>query len=112
MQSITTATSGREAWTGTSAGVSARNTLHFDGRNLWDAIASNKQVAREDLHFTIESRDGFHFAVRQCEWKLVRHEPRPSGGAVNQLYRLDEDPQETRDVAAHPALRDGEFSLT
>ncbi|HSB16885.1 MAG TPA: hypothetical protein VLE22_20705 [Bryobacteraceae bacterium] len=64
-----------------------------------------KPVAREDLHFTIESRDGFHFAVRRGEWKLVRHEPRPSGGAVNQLYRLDEDPQETKDVAAaHPAL--------
>ena len=88
-----------------AAGVAARNRLPFDGRNLWDAIASNKPVAREDLHFTIESRDGFHFAVRQGEWKLVRHELRPSGEAVNQLYRLDEDPGETKDVAAaHPAL--------
>ncbi len=88
-----------------AAGVQPRNKLPFDGRDLWPSIAGGKTEKREDLFFAIESPRGIEHAVRSGEWKLVQHAPRGAGAPANYLFRIEEDPNETNDLAAkHPAV--------
>lgn len=80
-----------------AAGVTPRNRLPFDGRDLWRGIRAGSENPREDLFFAIERNGRTQYAVRRNEWKLVRND---DGDA---LYNLDSDPNETRDVAAENA---------
>jgi arylsulfatase B len=82
-----------------AAGVTPRNRLPLDGRNLWSAISTGKTVPREDLFFAIE-RSGFtQYAARRGSWKLVR-EIDGQGKITDALFDLHADPNETTDVAA------------
>ncbi|MEN6605284.1 MAG: arylsulfatase [Bryobacteraceae bacterium] len=86
-----------------AAGVTPMNRLPFDGRNLWKDLTSGKAAPREDLFFAIERAGRTQYAVRRNNWKLIRE---TSGGEVKDaLYNLDEDPNETTDIAGrHAAL--------
>jgi arylsulfatase B len=89
-----------------AAGVRPMNRLPFDGRDQWAAIAANRSAAREeDIFFGSGSDAKFVYAVFHQEWKLVREISRKNGSAVNLLFRIAEDPEEKRDLAAeHPQL--------
>jgi arylsulfatase A-like enzyme len=87
-----------------AAGVTPRNRLPFDGRNLWGAISTRKNIPRDDLFFAIERSGRTQYAVRRESWKLVR-EMDGHGNTSDALYKLDADPNETTDVAArNPTL--------
>src|SRR5262249_50682178 len=80
-----------------AAGVTPRNKLPFDGKNLWPAIAKGKAEPREPLFFAVEAGPRLFLAVRYQGWKLVRDD------GTNYLFRIDEDPDERTDVSAqHP----------
>jgi arylsulfatase A-like enzyme len=83
-----------------AVGVTARNQQPFDGRNLWAQIARGRQQSREDLFFAVENAGMIHLAVHHREWKLVRQVPSGGGEAVNMLFRIDDDPGETRELAS------------
>jgi arylsulfatase B len=85
-----------------AAGVTPRNRLPFDGRNLWGAISSGKTTPREDLFFAIERAGRTQYAVRREDWKLVR-EIDSNGMTVDALFNLKDDPRETTDVASKNA---------
>jgi arylsulfatase A-like enzyme len=81
-----------------ACGIRTGATLPLDGRNLWPAITSGKIQQREDVFFVIENPGLVRLAVHHGPWKLVREEP--SGGQPrNLLYRIEEDPGETTDLA-------------
>ncbi|MBL8222514.1 MAG: arylsulfatase [Bryobacterales bacterium] len=87
-----------------AAGVTPRNTLPMDGKNLWPVVSGAKKAfAREDLFFSVEPGRDVYYAVRSGPWKLVVVE---SGGKRQEmLFRIEEDPNEKNDVAgAHPAV--------
>ncbi len=88
-----------------AAGVRPLNRLPFDGRNQWPAIVSGKVEPREDIYFGTGSDSKFMYAMFRKEWKLVREISRKGSAAVNYLFRVEQDPEEKRDVAAqHPEL--------
>jgi len=82
-----------------AAGVQPGNSLPFDGKNLWPAIAGGKVEPRDDIFFAIGMGGADQYAVHQREWKLVREVPR-SGGAKNYLFHIQEDPTESNDLSA------------
>lgn len=80
------------------AGVAPEQPL--DGVNLDPFLRGEVSGAPHEALFW---RNGFEYAVRGPEWKLVLHENEPP-----RLYRPDEDPGETRDRLAlrpEPARR-------
>jgi arylsulfatase A-like enzyme len=81
-----------------AAGVQTRNRLPLDGRNLWPLVSAGRTEPRESLFFAVEAARS-SFAVHRREWKFVRD------AGTDHLFRIDEDPNEQRDLAAeHPAL--------
>jgi arylsulfatase A-like enzyme len=80
-----------------AAGLTPGSTLPLDGRNMWPSLTGEKAEAREDIFFAVET-NMVRLAVRRREWKLVREEPR-SGPPQNYLFRIDEDPTESHDLA-------------
>jgi len=87
-----------------AAGITPRNKLPFDGRNLWPVIVGKQRpFERENLFFSIENDQTLSYAVHSGSWKLVTVE---SGGPKKQLlFRIEEDPNETTDLAAkHPEI--------
>ena len=82
-----------------AAGVEPRNRLPLDGRNMWSNLVRQRVTPREDLFFAMETSRGLEHAVRRGEWKLIRVVAQ-DGAARNELYRLDDDPMERRDLAA------------
>lgn len=87
-----------------ACGVKPGNTLPLDGKNLWPAITAGKVERRGDLFFVVEGGNVVRLAVHHGEWKLVREEP-AAGPPREYLFRPEEDPGETTDLAAkNPAL--------
>jgi arylsulfatase A-like enzyme len=87
-----------------AAGVKPANTLPFDGQNLWPALASGRLQDRSDLFWAMGGGKGTQAAVRRGEWKLVQQFGE-GGSAKNELFRLDEDPTESKDLSGQqPAL--------
>jgi arylsulfatase A-like enzyme len=82
-----------------AAGVQPGNSLPFDGKNLWPAIAGGKVEPRDDIFFANGGAVMDRYSVHHREWKLVREVPR-SGGAKNYLFRIQEDPTESNDLSA------------
>ncbi len=82
-----------------AAGIAPGNTLPFDGKNLWPAIMSGKVIPREDMFFSVGTMQRQSFSLHHGEWKLVRETLR-NGETKNYLFRINEDPNETNDLAA------------
>jgi arylsulfatase A-like enzyme len=68
----------------------------IDGRGFRVVLEGKSEKAREALFF---SYLGVQRALRDARWKLIRY-PRVD---VTQLFDLQEDPDEIRDLAADPA---------
>jgi len=81
-----------------AAGVNPGNTLPLDGKNLWPSITTGKAEPREDICFCVEAAGVVRLGVHRREWKLVREAPN-SGAPTNYLFRIDEDPNETTNLA-------------
>jgi arylsulfatase A-like enzyme len=82
-----------------AAGVSTRNQLPFDGRNLWSQIRDGRAEPREDLFFITESQYTIYLAVFRREWKLVREISRQDGHTREHLFRSQQDPGEKENLA-------------
>ena len=75
------------------AGVPAPPAV--DGMSMARALRGQPQPTHQFLYWEFHER-GFQQAVRTGQWKAVRLKP----DAPLELYDLESDPQETRDVAA------------
>ena len=82
-----------------ACGIPTGPTKPLDGRNLWPSITAGKVERRDDIFFVVEGGGTQRYAVHHGEWKLVREVTR-AGQATNMLFRVEEDPSETRDLAA------------
>ncbi len=83
------------------AGVPLPDTIAFDSISLWPTLTGNPaaQPAHDYLYWEFYER-GSAQAVRMGPWKAVRQ---PMFTGAIELYNLEEDLGETRDVAAaHP----------
>ncbi len=89
-----------------AAQVAPGNRRAFDGANLWPVLTGSAPARqREDLFFSVDSGNDTRLAVISREWKLVMEEPRQGGGRRSYLFRIEEDPDETKDLSeANPAI--------
>ncbi|MBM3736237.1 MAG: arylsulfatase [Acidobacteria bacterium] len=88
-----------------AAGIKPGNKLPLDGMNLWPMLSTGKTVPREDLFFSVESGNVYRLALHHGPWKLVREIAVDGSRDQSHLFRIEEDPNETNDVAAaHPAV--------
>lgn len=71
----------------------------IDGRSVRDLIASKAKTARPDLMLAYRQ---FQRAVRDDRWKLIRY---PQVG-VTQLFDLQADPDETKNLANEPVQKE------
>ena len=83
-----------------AAGIAPGNTLPFDGKNLWHSVTSGKTEKRDDIFFSVETGRTFRCAVHHQEWKLVHEVPVAGGAPTDYLFHIEEDPNETTDLAA------------
>jgi arylsulfatase A-like enzyme len=93
-----------------AAGIETSARLRLDGVDMWPAIHGEKEVDRpEHLFFAVEipQPGSYWLTARGEQWKLVqRVEQDPlSTNVVNRLFRIDEDPYETNNLAQeHPDI--------
>jgi arylsulfatase A-like enzyme len=73
------------------AGAPLEQPKPLDGRDAWATIAEGKPSAREEILHNVEPSRG---ALRRGPWKLHVQ------GTSTELYNIDEDPYEKKDVAA------------
>jgi arylsulfatase A-like enzyme len=81
----------------------------FAGRSLRGVITGEDPgdwLAERPLYIDVPDVASGAVALRRGAWKLVR----PGGSRPPELYRLDDDPGETRDLAASEGERLGELS--
>jgi len=81
-----------------------RSPAHVDGVNLLPLLTGKEQVVRDWLHFEhapCYSKEQAYHAMTDGRFKYIW---RPTGGA-EQLFDLDEDPKEERDLSGDPAHR-------
>ena len=76
-----------------AAGVTPKNKLALDGRNLWEEIGRGKEREREDLFWAFATERGEQYAARRGQWKLV------VAGGSKELYDLANDPVESVNLA-------------
>ncbi len=81
-----------------AAGVKPKNTIPFDGKNLWSNIRDGRTTSPENLVIA----HGRNVAVLHGPWKLVHSAEIRDKELTDEpkLFRIDEDPSETTDVSA------------
>ena len=93
-----------------AAGIPLGVEKELDGRSLWPAIASGKEMPRDDLLFFVSEvpRTGsFKLTAFDDEWKLVQHveQDLTSITLEHLLFRISEDPYEYNNLAQeHPRV--------
>ncbi len=92
------------------AGASLEQPLPLDGRDAWATIVGRARSPHEDILINAEAKGG---ALRSGRWKLVVRRqggsPRGKGGPGVELYDLETDPGEERDVASREPERTKEL---
>ena len=84
---------------GLSAGLAADGDKPLDGIDMWPAIAEDRAVQRGAVVLGAFQS----LAVFEDGWKLARVVPKQGGAARTYLFRIDDDPTETHDLASrHP----------
>lgn len=78
-----------------------RDNSKLDGVSLWPILAAQ---SRESLHSPLYWRVGKKHALRSGQWKIVRDAARWN------LYNLDDDIAETKDLASQQPARVAELS--
>ena len=78
-----------------AVGVEPRNTMAFDGVDMWAALKDQEQIERKE---TIIGVDG-NYAVFRNGWKLVTFTRRGTDETATYLYRIADDPYEERDLS-------------
>jgi arylsulfatase A-like enzyme len=76
------------------AGASTTAGRPLDGIDVWSTISTNAPSPRSEVVYNVEM---FRGAVRQDDWKLVKHAPLPSR---IELFDIAKDPSETTNLAA------------
>ncbi len=81
-----------------AGGVEPRNTMPFDGVDMWPALRGGVRVDRGDTVVGL----GGNYAIFRDGWKLVEFTPRARAGSAptRHLFRIKEDPHEERDLLA------------
>ena len=82
-----------------AADVKMLNKKALDGKNMLHAIDQGKTQDREDLFFAVENAEQIRLAVHHGHWKLVRVIEKATMTPVNYLFRIDEDPNEKKDLS-------------
>ena len=78
-----------------ASGVRGLNQKPFYGKSVWPTIKNGEPLGERSV---VIGATGW-FAVFDGPWKLV-HRPLPDGEAERTLYRIFEDPSESRDLAS------------
>jgi len=82
-----------------AAGIDLPESIKPDGRNMWPVLTGAGNVATRPI--VIANRR--QVAVVDGNWKLVQGVRSRPRGAAGELYRLDHDPTESKNVASqHP----------
>ena len=93
-----------------AAGIKPQNHFKFDGQSFWPAMHNNQKINRDDyLFFISESPIYGHFNITAFndQWKLVQviEQDQLQTTVDNQLYQINTDPYEYKDVAQqHPQV--------
>lgn len=82
-----------------AAGVKMLNKKALDGKNMLHAIDQDETQDREDLFFAVENAEQIRLAVHHGHWKLVRVIEKATMKPINYLFRIDEDPNEKKDLS-------------
>ena len=77
-----------------AAGVESRNTMAFDGIDMWGALKDQEQPERQDVIIGVEG----NYAVFREGWKLVTFTRRGTNETATHLFRIADDPYEERDL--------------
>lgn len=77
-----------------AAGVQPRNTMAFDGVDMWAALKDHEQIERQETIIGVEG----NYAVFRNGWKLVTFTRRGTDETATYLYRIADDPNEERDL--------------
>lgn len=81
------------------AGASTAGGKPLDGMDMWSTISTGAKSPRNEIVYNVEM---FRGAVREDDWKLVRHVTLPS---KTELFDIAKDPSETTNLAAdHPEI--------
>jgi arylsulfatase A-like enzyme len=87
----------------TAIGVDMKNSLPLDGADYWKAIETGRTIPRhKDLFLVSEVPvpGQVFYAAYRGPWKLVEVERPGPLRTLRYLFRLEEDPYETKDLAA------------
>ena len=94
-----------------AAGIPDHGGKPLDGVDMLDVLTGKRDTLERDLYaYVAVTEDRDQVAVSEGDWKLVIFGPdlREAGAAeasIRQLFRLDEDPLERRDLASdHPDI--------
>jgi len=91
-----------------ASGITPKNQRPFDGRSMWSAIRDGQPIPRKEYVFFGSETPiygSFSLTAFNDEWKLVQQveQDQTTATVTNMLFRIDEDPNEYRDLAAeHP----------
>ena len=77
-----------------AVGVKPRNSLPFDGVDMWPALKDGGKVARPDTVIGVAG----NYAVFRDGWKYVQSTRRNRNESETFLYRITDDPLEARNL--------------
>lgn len=85
----------------TAAGLETANERPFDGLDMWRALRHGEQADRGTVLIGVSG----NLAVFRDGWKFVRFRQRGTGETGEYLFRIEDDPQEVRNLLdAEPEL--------